>query len=167
MVQNDMMGVQFTDLSVGTPTNWLWGFGDGNTSNEQNPFYVYDSVGTYNICLLIQDTVNNCNASFCESLTILPTSTQEILIKNRDLLIYPNPAQQYLSKWTVEGILENDFYRELDLKIYDVHGRTLLQQQVTGDSKLQIDIPNALTRGLYMLEIRGDGNVYRGKVVVE
>ena len=116
---------------------------------------------------MIQDTLNNCNASLCESLTILPTSTQEILIKNRDLLIYPNPAQQYISKWTVEGILENDFYRGLDLKIYDVHGRTLLQQQVTGDSKLEIDIPRALTRGLYMLEIRGDGNVYRGKVVVE
>ncbi len=35
------MEVQFTDLSEGAE-GWEWNFGDGTTSNEQNPTHVYD-----------------------------------------------------------------------------------------------------------------------------
>ncbi|MBW6474610.1 MAG: PKD domain-containing protein [Anaerolineaceae bacterium] len=35
------MIVDFTDRSSGNPTSWLWNFGDGNISTEQNPRYVY------------------------------------------------------------------------------------------------------------------------------
>ncbi len=30
-------------------TNWLWDFGDGNTSNEQNPVHVYENGGYYTV----------------------------------------------------------------------------------------------------------------------
>ena len=49
----------FTDLSSGNPTSWLWDFGDGNTSTQQNPTHTYTNAGTYNISLSInnnQDT---------------------------------------------------------------------------------------------------------------
>ncbi len=36
--------VQFTDLSTGSPDRWLWKFGDGNMSSEQNPEHTYDGV---------------------------------------------------------------------------------------------------------------------------
>ena len=161
------MGVQFTDLTGGNPTNWLWGFGDGNTSNEQNPYHVYDTAGIYNICLLVQDTLNNCNASFCEPVTIIPTTTNDISIKNQDLIIFPNPSQSSNPFWTVKGILKKDFYQDLNLKIYDVHGRTLKEGIVKGQLQLQMDVPKGLAQGIYMLEIRSEGAVYRGKVVVQ
>jgi PKD repeat protein len=31
----------FTDTSTNTPTSWLWNFGDGNTTTEQNPAHPY------------------------------------------------------------------------------------------------------------------------------
>ncbi|MCG3157329.1 MAG: hypothetical protein DKINENOH_03961 [bacterium] len=34
--------VQFTDTSTGLITSWLWDFGDGHTSTEQNPQHTYD-----------------------------------------------------------------------------------------------------------------------------
>jgi PKD repeat protein len=43
--------VVFTDRSRGTPTAWLWDFGDGSTSTEQNPVHTYASVGTYTVRL--------------------------------------------------------------------------------------------------------------------
>ncbi|HKM24197.1 MAG TPA: PKD domain-containing protein, partial [Corynebacterium sp.] len=43
--------VQFTDLSTGGPTSWLWTFGDGNTSAAQNPVHTYTTAGTYSVNL--------------------------------------------------------------------------------------------------------------------
>ncbi|MBK8498596.1 MAG: PKD domain-containing protein [Flavobacteriales bacterium] len=43
--------VQFFDTSAPLPTNWAWDFGDGGTSNEQDPVHSYDSPGTYTVSL--------------------------------------------------------------------------------------------------------------------
>jgi PKD repeat protein len=46
------LDVQFTDLSTGNPTSWLWDFGDGETSTEQNPLHTYAEAGTYTVTLI-------------------------------------------------------------------------------------------------------------------
>ena len=43
--------VSFTDTSTGGPISWLWDFGDGNTSTQQNTTHTYAAPGTYTICL--------------------------------------------------------------------------------------------------------------------
>jgi PKD repeat protein len=53
------LSVSFTDLSTGQPTSWLWNFGDGNTSEQQNPSYMYESPGNY----LVSLTVSNSTGS--------------------------------------------------------------------------------------------------------
>lgn len=45
------LSVQFMDESGGGPTTWLWHFGDGQTSNEQNPSHTYGDVGKYAVTL--------------------------------------------------------------------------------------------------------------------
>jgi PKD repeat protein/C1A family cysteine protease len=41
------LSVQFTDQSTGSPTSWLWNFGDGTSSTQENPVHSYNTVGTY------------------------------------------------------------------------------------------------------------------------
>ncbi len=48
---NAPLAVTFTDTSSGNVTAWLWDFGDGNTSTEQNPQHLYASAGTYTATL--------------------------------------------------------------------------------------------------------------------
>jgi PKD repeat protein len=48
--------VQFTDQSQNGPTSWLWDFGDGTTSTQQNPRKCYTTAGTYNVSLTATNT---------------------------------------------------------------------------------------------------------------
>ncbi len=41
----------FTDKSLATPDSWSWNFGDGGSSNEQNPAYVFYGPGDYYVVL--------------------------------------------------------------------------------------------------------------------
>lgn len=43
--------VSFHDVSTGGPTRWLWQFGDGATSTEQNPVHTYYHDGSYSVSL--------------------------------------------------------------------------------------------------------------------
>jgi len=51
--------VAFTDQSTSNSTdfaitNWLWDFGDGKTSTDQNPKHQYDGEGNYNVTLSVK-----------------------------------------------------------------------------------------------------------------
>ncbi|WP_292350269.1 PKD domain-containing protein [Methanoregula sp. PtaU1.Bin006] len=48
------LNVSFTDTSTGSPTGWIWDFGDGNfaaDNGQQNPYHVYEIPGTYTVTL--------------------------------------------------------------------------------------------------------------------
>lgn len=45
------LAVTFTNQSTGNISNYLWDFGDGQTSTSTNPTHVFNSAGTYNISL--------------------------------------------------------------------------------------------------------------------
>lgn len=45
--------VSFQDASSGNPTSWLWDFGNGNTSTQQNPSAQYSTPGSYTVKLRV------------------------------------------------------------------------------------------------------------------
>ncbi len=49
---NAPLDVTFTDQSTGSPTGWLWSFGDGATSTTQNPVHSYTTTGTFDVQLI-------------------------------------------------------------------------------------------------------------------
>ncbi|HOV74488.1 MAG TPA: PKD domain-containing protein [Candidatus Hydrogenedentes bacterium] len=54
--------VQFTDESApGTSPigQWLWNFGDGTTSTEQNPMHTYDATGDFTVSLTVTSAAGN------------------------------------------------------------------------------------------------------------
>lgn len=69
------ISVQFNDASSGAGiNNWLWDFGDGNTSTQQNPFHSYAAPGNYTVCLTISSPCGT--DSSCQNITVcaLPTT---------------------------------------------------------------------------------------------
>ncbi len=63
--------VSFTDMSMGSPNHWLWEFGDGTTSNLQNPpLHSYPSYGYYNVRLLVFNIANSCMDIYHEVISV-------------------------------------------------------------------------------------------------
>jgi gliding motility-associated-like protein len=66
----------FIDNSTGA-TTWFWNFGDGNTSNLQNPNHQFPGPGTYTVTLIVT------NAAGCtDTITTQITVTEFIIIPN-------------------------------------------------------------------------------------
>jgi gliding motility-associated-like protein len=59
--------VQFTDLSVGA-SSWLWNFGDGQSSTQQNPVHLFQDTGRLNVSLTI--VRNGCSTTVTKPLFI-------------------------------------------------------------------------------------------------
>ncbi len=66
------LSVQFTDLSKNT-TSRNWDFGDGATSTDQNPVYIYSTAGTYTVSLAA--TNENGTASKTATVTVMESSS--------------------------------------------------------------------------------------------
>jgi len=56
----EMLEVHFYDTSIGYPTGWLWDFGDGKSSAEQNPVHTY-RYGKYNVTLTAWNSLGTGN----------------------------------------------------------------------------------------------------------
>lgn len=80
----------FTDLTTDAVplSSWDWDFDDGNTSFQQNPTYIYQAPGQYDVEL----TVTNVNG--CDSSVILPVFVSEIPVADliADTVCLGNPT---------------------------------------------------------------------------
>lgn len=65
---NGSGGFSFSDISENGPTSWSWDFGDGNTSNLQNPSNQYTIDSTYYVCLTISNSAGS--DTYCDSVVV-------------------------------------------------------------------------------------------------
>ena len=56
--------VGFVDQSNSSPTAWLWEFGDGGTSNAQNPTHTYANPGAYSVSLTTTTGAGTASKTF-------------------------------------------------------------------------------------------------------
>ncbi|QQL50608.1 PKD domain-containing protein [Mucilaginibacter ginkgonis] len=65
-------------------TSWLWSFGDGTTSTQQNPLHSFAAPGTYSVTLRV------ANSNGCQSVT----TTQAVIITPPPIISIAQPAPQ-------------------------------------------------------------------------
>jgi len=70
--------IEFTDLSTGNPTSWLWDFGDGVTSIIQNPTHIYQTLGNFSVSLMIFFGSNSDTLSFIDYIVVNSKSLVEV-----------------------------------------------------------------------------------------
>jgi len=66
---NTPNSLQFVDMSYGGGIDtWFWDFGDGETSDLQNPVHTFSEPGVYQVCLHISGP--DCQSGWCEEVYI-------------------------------------------------------------------------------------------------
>lgn len=136
--------VSFTDTSRGSPTSWLWIFGDGATSQVQNPVHTFSSAGVYDVSLTVanaadKDTaIQSVNAGGVPGVNFTADKTQAAVSENIQFTdtstnspgqwlwdfgdgvsaTVQNPAHQYLVKgiYTVTLTAVNDNGKATEIK---------------------------------------------------
>jgi PKD repeat protein len=134
--------ILFHDQSAGSPSAWLWDFGDGGTSALQHPSHTYATAGTYNVCLTIQDSCSQ--DSTCQSVDVLAgiPSAPDLQIE-----VYPNP-----SAGVFHVRLVNVPTTATGIQLFTSDGRLLLNQECWAEECL-LDI-QAYAAGTYWLSLR-------------
>ena len=109
--------MQFLDStsSFGQVVGWSWDFGDGGTSNLQNPTHVYTADGTYNVTLTVTDA-SGCQDNISQPVTVAspvlnPTASPSAICPGANAqlnagLTHPF-ASQYNYSWTQASSLSN------------------------------------------------------------
>ena len=78
----DALTVTFTDNSVGGAVDWNWDFGNGNTSNIQNPPpQDYISPGVYTVVLLAESS-NGCVSSAIQIINVWESPVANFMADN-------------------------------------------------------------------------------------
>ncbi|MCO6475611.1 MAG: PKD domain-containing protein [Phaeodactylibacter sp.] len=82
----DELTLSFTDISTNNPSTWMWAFGDGNTSTEQNPTHTFEVPGAYLVCLSVSSPCGNTQR--CELVAASCTPPQAGFDYSADGLVF-------------------------------------------------------------------------------
>ncbi len=80
---NNNLSVQFNNLSGSKfgIANYLWDFGDGQTSTSINPLHTYNTVGTYNITLTVS-SIHGCTETMYLPNAVIIYATPIVTVTN-------------------------------------------------------------------------------------
>ena len=169
------LAVQFHDLSIPEADFWNWNFGDGETSNEQNPYHVYPETGIYMVTLVSGS--DSCSSEFMMEIELFQngdkgkdetysgiirrafavhgdgaSDVNELETNHSNYSIYPNPVNNVLN------INFNQQIKNAQISIMNISGQTIKRLSTENTTKFEMNTSN-LPSGIYFARIFADGKI--------
>jgi PKD repeat protein len=124
--------------------SYLWDFGDGETSNLQNPTHQYNQSGIYQVSLTVE---NECGESEkVETITVETIGLNAITSEN-GFKIFPNPGSDLFYIELPET--NSDLY----LSLTDLSGRIVFNTMYPKNTPLASINTSLLPRGMYLVKV--------------
>ena len=95
----------FSDQSANFPTSWLWDFGDGNTSTNQNPTHIYTSAGLFTVKLIVVNSFGTDTITKTDFITVnslvpgAEFSANKTTINQGDAVIFSDQSANNPTSW--------------------------------------------------------------------
>lgn len=147
---NNNASVSFTNTST-FANQYLWNFGDGDTSSMISPNHAYNATGTYIVTL----TASACNQqhAYSTAVSVINLFVNEVL-QAHELTVHQNG-----------DLISIQADKEIQrIRLYTISGELIWYTESTGN-KLQQDVSH-LTAGIYLIEAMIGGHIIHQKVLV-
>jgi PKD repeat protein len=147
--------IQFTNLSLGADS-YLWVFEGGNpaTSTDENPLVTYSSIGSYDVMLIAYDSETSDTLVMENYISVEECTGINQSTFTSDIRIYPNPTNGIVS-------IQSNYNKSTmtSIKVYNTYGQMLyIEEKVNiGDKQIKTLDFSKLEKGLYFIEIQGEG----------
>lgn len=163
--------VQFIDQSSLNTVEWLWSFGDCDTSILRNPrhdYYWFPGDPLFKVCLRIK-TSDHCVDTICKMYDpqsgTLVSGINDVTQSSEELSLYPNPASGEIHIQLSPEVMN----KECMLSIMDMYGRQLgvygYGRGETGDGTVSMSVAN-LNNGQYICTVIADNKLYKSRFTV-
>ncbi|MEZ4771847.1 MAG: S8 family serine peptidase [Bacteroidia bacterium] len=156
--------VEFTDMSTGA-TGWLWDFGDGKTSTDQNPSNQYYFAGNYTVSLITSGT-DSCQAAATMEIVVEGTYPYNVGVEDKlaeigDVNIFPNPGT---GQYFIDFDLKNR--TNIALEVYDLLGKRIvsIDEKPILKDRISLDI-RSFANGVYYLSFSLEGQTVVRKLI--
>ncbi len=133
------MGLEYEFNTYTLADDYLWTFGDGNTSEEQNPIHEYTSEGEYEVCLHVS---NECGSDTqCLIINAQPVNVEELAAESVE--IEWNHSQNILH------VISEDSSSHI-VEIFDIAGRMVIQEEFNHQTNIKLDL---LKSSIYIVKV--------------
>lgn len=140
--------IAFMNQSVNADS-YMWDFGDGSTSNEENPTHTYGASDSYTVSLTTTNECGSTTTTITLGITITSVADINPLF---ELNASPNPFSEQVN---IQYDLPVGF-DHAQLVIYNIVGKKVFQQDLDSQNGIII-IDEDLLRGVYLARIESDG----------
>ncbi|MEP7196123.1 MAG: PKD domain-containing protein [Saprospiraceae bacterium] len=163
----------FKNTSIGTTihTTYLWDFGNGDSSTEENPDYKYTHTGHYIVCLFIHDDSTGCSSHYCHEINYQHTNHHFHNVVEHFSFDAPYYSQNRLSR------------EKVPISIYTnpISNQTTIQYELLKDEFVGIELYNLNAckvetiskefkpKGIYTKDITPDfiNGIYIVKIILD
>jgi hypothetical protein len=94
----------------------------------------------------LDDIAANFQDTLCNSSHLVWSSTEDVLLNQKDVIMYPNPSSDFLN---IEGAVAGD-----RIEIWDLEGRNLLNNLYSEGKSISL---THLNSGIYMVKVIRNG----------
>ena len=147
------LSTTFNDTSSGS-LSWWWDFGDGTTSNTQNPTHNYSSSGNFQVKLYVENNIKSWDEI---TKTVSVSTLATIDINKKIFSVTPNPTSGNVTlNW-------NDNFHQAFYQISDISGKIIIEKQLT-TSNNEISL-QGFSKGMYFMKISTENNIQTIKII--
>jgi len=149
-------------------TSYLWDYGDGITSTDQNPWHTYGLTGVYTVTLIAYNSQCGNDTLVMNNYIHVDTGVGITeLAEINDISVFPNPASE-----NIEVVFNLKSNVQIEISMIDKTGKQIIvmpkTQVAKGSFKKEINLQQLhLSHGSYMLRIsEGKKNFYKEVIVL-
>lgn len=152
----------FYDFSTGGASSWTWSFPGGTpeTSSEQNPCVFYNSLGSYDVQLIVSNGITSDTLLKTGYIDVAyPTGSCETNGISASIMPNPNNGSFRLT-------LASPVTGKVAVRIFNLLGAPVYQNnvRVDGNASLQVDLN--VPDGMYILHLQGDNATLTKRILI-